>query len=91
MSVGSLQCGLQVQAQRHMKVSKARLSGCRDDVSRGSWGRLGRWETDTCTRLLQLSHPQGQPSAPGGKVTNDPARKDHDPGNSLIDQLDDRF
>ena len=74
-----------------MKVSKARLSGCREDVFRGSWGRLGRWEIETCTRLLQISHLQGQLSALGGKVTKDPAHKDHDPGNSLTDQLDDRF
>ena len=91
MSVRSLQRGLQVQAQRHMKVCKARLSGCREDVFRGSWGRLGRWETDTCTRRLQLSQLQGQLSALGGKGTSDPAGKDHDPGISLIDQLDDRF
>ena len=35
--------------------------------------------------------PKDSPVRPGGKVTDDPARKDHDSGNSLIDQLDDRF
>lgn len=54
---------------------------------------FGRFITSTCTKVVQVLHPWGQRqgSTSWGKLANVQASKDHDLGNSLINQLDDRF
>lgn len=76
------------EAQESLQSQAVRMQGGCVQRVLGKAGQVGDGHVHKTATALPT---QGQLSAPGGKVTKDPARKDRDPGNSLTDQLDDRF